>query len=452
MQGKEKIMKEVLYCFFAYLSDLIKIWMVLWGIMSFKFTKKYKSYVIFTGLQCIIIYASAIYYNKNLDSTAILWTAMLIIFTSLYFEGKFFKKLIYIILAYTFVLFIDACLIVVIALFTDKNGNDYVKEFINIFFYSALNITIIAFFILIKRFFFKSINQVCISKRIFVLLFAGVLTGVMILAAFSTQKNADMPLTGRKLVIIVTIIAIVAYNIACIMMIIITESRDNYRTLSIISQNIIESQQQYYSLVNEKQQEMRSIRHEMRNHLSCIYGLYQSEKTNEMEQYLKGLIDTSFDAETLLDTGNDIVNAILNDAQSKCRKDNIVFRLEGTFPHPLYLSTMDLCAIFANTVSNAVEAIQRIEDRNWEKTEFIDIHIRSFKEDLYVEIINPMDRNIKIDVKNLTTSKRNKEEHGYGVKNIIHSVNKYQGIVDYKIINEKMILEMELKNIPEIIK
>ena len=37
--------------------------------------------------------------------------------------------------------------------------------------------------------------------------------------------------------------------------------------------------------------------------------------------------------EDLFDTGNDIVNAILNDAQSKYKSQRIFLRLTGGFPH-----------------------------------------------------------------------------------------------------------------------
>lgn len=443
-------MKDVLYCFFVYLMDFLKMWMVLWGIMNFKLTRNYKEYILVTVPQVIFIFISAFYYEKNPDISANIWSIMVIIFTGLYFEGKFIKKLIYSLLAYSLIVFLDACLMFGASLFTDQAGLEFLNESISIYIYSGFNIITLLIIVIIKKFRPHSKTPIHISKRIIMLLFAGALTGVMILAALVAQSNDNMPLNGKRLVVLVTIIAIVAYNITCIMMIVITESRDNYRTISIVSQNIIESQQQYYSLVNEKQQEMRSIRHEMRNHLSCIYGLSQSKKADEMEQYLKELIDTSYNSETLFDTGNDIVNAILNDAQSRCKSDNIILRLQGGFPHSLHISAMDLCAIFANVISNAVEAIQRM-DRSLETSEFVDIQIRSFKEDLYIDVVNPIGNN-SVNVKNLTTSKSNKEAHGYGVKNMMRSVDKYQGSVNYKIKDQKMILEIELKNVPEGIK
>ena len=53
----------------------------------------------------------------------------------------------------------------------------------------------------------------------------------------------------------------------------------------------------------------------MRNHIFCISSLYNQNKKTELEKYLNELIEQTKMLPELFDTGNDIVNAILNDAQ-----------------------------------------------------------------------------------------------------------------------------------------
>ncbi|HWT74593.1 MAG TPA: GHKL domain-containing protein [Mobilitalea sp.] len=273
----------------------------------------------------------------------------------------------------------------------------------------------------------------------------GALTGTIILATLLTKSHDAKSENIRKIIVVITIIAILSYIVACIMMIIITESRNSYKSLSVISQNIIESQQKYYLLVNEKQQELRSIRNDMKNHLSCIHGLYNVNKLSEMENYIKQLINSTDKSEMLFNTGNDIVNAILNDVQSKCIKDNIIIRLDGGFPNDLYVSPMDLCVIFANIVSNAVEAIQRM-DRESDFIQYIDIKIKRFNDELFIDAKNPVGENIDVNISKLVTTKKNKDIHGFGVKNIIQRVEKYNGMVNFRCINNEFIVEIIMKN------
>jgi signal transduction histidine kinase len=291
----------------------------------------------------------------------------------------------------------------------------------------------------------KSKVQVHISKRIYALLFAGAGTGILILTALLIRSNDAVTDNARKAMIIVTIIVVISYCAACLMMIIIMESRDNYKALSLINQSVIESQQKYYILVNDKQQEIHSIRHEMKNHLACINGLYKSNKLQEMEEYIKLLIDAADTSAELFDTGNDIVNAILNDAQSKYRKDRIMIRLEGGFPAELKIAPMDLCVIFANLVTNAVEAILRME-RNQDDISYIDVKIRSFKDDLYIDMSNPVGKKVGTQNGKFITTKKDKNLHGFGVENIKQRVEKYQGTSNFTCENNLFYVEILMKN------
>jgi sensor histidine kinase regulating citrate/malate metabolism len=183
----------------------------------------------------------------------------------------------------------------------------------------------------------------------------------------------------------------------------------------------------------------------MKNHLACIRSLYQADKLSEMECYINELVETSNIQIDLFDTGNDIVNAILNDAQSRFRKDNIKIRLEGGFPQELYVTPMDLCVIFANLISNAVEAVQGMENVQ-NSIRYIDVKISSYKNDLYIDVKNPTDKNIRLSGGSLITTKKDKTLHGFGIKNVIQRVEKYRGTYHFKLENNQFYVEIIMKN------
>jgi hypothetical protein len=421
------------------LTDLFKVWIVLWGILNFTPVKKKKTYIIAVIIQCFVLFIAGFFYIDYPELVTMSWMVMIVIVFCFLFEGKLIKKMAYLLLAYLLVQFLDACLAGVFSLFAIQTDNMFMYSLSNI-----INLIILGIYVAFSKIKWKaSIHN--ISKRIYALLFAGAGTGILLISILCVKSNSQTTEAARRIMVLVTIIVSISYCIACLMMIFITESRDNYKALSLVSQNIIESQQQYYSLINEKQQEIRSIRHEMKNHLACIYGLYQSDKLLEMEQYIRQLIQASDLSADLFDTGNDIVNAILNDAQSRCRKDHIVIHLEGGFPEQLYIAPMDLCVIVANIISNAVEAIQRME-RNDKDMYHIDLKISSFKDDLYIDVNNPC--NITADTlnKSLITSKKDKKLHGFGIKNVIQKVEKYQGTFHYRIDDNIFSVEIAMKN------
>lgn len=438
-------MVDIILMIYTYFTEYIKLWLVLWGIMNIPAVKKKSVYALVFLVQTAFLIFSSIQYTTNRDFAIVINTIAVVFAVCFIFEGNFFKKFAYSLLAYVMTLVLDSCVVGILSLNIDKTGLEIINSSIPKIVTDAFNVITIGIAVLIRKFGKKAKTAIRISRRVYALLFAGAGTGFFTLAALLVNSNEKTTDQARKAMIVVTVVVVITYLAACFMIIIITDSRDNYKALSLISQNIIESQQQYYSLVNEKQQEMRGIRHEIRNHLSCIHGLYTANKLEEMDRYLQQLIEESSTPEVLFETGNDIVNAILNDAQSRYRKERIELRLEGGFPGNLKIAPMDLCVIFANVVNNAIEAILR-KDRNEDEISYIDIWIRSFKEDLYIDISNPIGNHPEILNGRLMTSKQDKSLHGFGIKNVIQRVEKYGGTFQYQLNNNQFTVEIHLIN------
>ncbi len=433
---------DVLYSF---ATEYMKILLFLWGIMNIPFIKNKKALCFILLGQTIIIFVTSLFRDEYPDEMMFFRALLVMISVGLILQGKFFQKLAYSMLLYIFILFLDLCYVGLFSLIIDMTGAEVTDSSIVNYAIDIIDLTLISLIIFLRRRKKISNTQIHISKQIYSLLFAGIATGLITLASLLVRSNDATTEVARKAMVIVSIIVVICYIGVCLMIVIVAESRDNYKALSLINQNIIESQQQYYVLVNEKQQEMRGIRHEMKNHLSCIYALYQANRLEEMEQYLNQMVETSDNTGILFDTGNDIVNAILNDAQSKHKKDNIAINLKGSFPEKLYISAMDLCVIFANLVSNAIEAIIRM-DRESDIMSDIDIKISSYKDDLYIEVTNPMEGKLEYHNGRFLTLKRDKNLHGFGIKNIIQRVEKYQGTASFKSDNDRFFVDIYMKN------
>lgn len=436
-------MTDIIHVFSTSLPQMVKLWLVLWGLMNFTPVKKKYVYSLSGISVSVLLVILGIYRRYYWDLVTSLCLILVLVAVCFLFDENIFKKIIYSLLVYTFILFLDTCIIGIgsaLDCYPDKNSRFYE---LGVFLYSMIGLVLLAVLVWLKR---KKIGEalpIRVTKRIYALMFTGACTGILFIIAIMASLNSRISDMGRRTMLVITIILFISYFAACLMIIIITESRDNYKALSLINQRVIESQQQYYTLVNEKQKEIRSIRHEMKNHLACIHGLYQTDKLPEMEQYISQLIEAYDISNDLFDTGNDIVNAILNDAQSRNRKKGIILRVEGGFPEELHIASMDLCVIFANMVSNAVEAIERLEKKD---NSFIDIRISSYKDELYIDVHNPVGNSIEIFEGRLMTSKKDKNLHGFGVKNIIQRVKKYQGTYEYKIENDYFTVEIYMKN------
>lgn len=431
-------MADIMYVSYTYLTDFVKLAMVLVGIFNMPIIRNKRVYLILAASQLSFLIIGGVFYYYYPDVVIGCNSLVVMIMICFLVEDKFYKKLARSFLSYAVIIFLDASLVAVMSMlnsYSDTRLEHYITNFVNVIF--------IGFVVLIKRRKYTSF-KLNFTKRIYAMLFAGTGTGILIITSLLIESNDNISNAARRFVLFVSIILVAFYCYICLKFSYITESRDNYKELSRISETIIESQQQYYTLVNEKQQEIRSLRHEMKNHIACINSLYQLNRIQEMEAYMGELIQLSTKTGELFDTGNDIVNAILNDVQSKYKKENISLRVEGGFPKDIIITPMDLSVIFANLISNAVEAIQRMKSR--EGICYIDIRITSYKSDLYIDVKNPCENNLIIENGTMVTSKKDRTRHGFGVNNVIHKVEKYHGSYCFKQENNEFIVEIFIEN------
>ena len=84
-------------------------------------------------------------------------------------------------------------------------------------------------------------------------------------------------------------------------------------------------------------------------------------------------------------------------------------------------SDFDLNMLLSNLMDNALEAIEKTEER------VLTIRIKYIKRMLYISVYNSYDGNVKKEGNRLLTTKAKKEEHGIGMTCIRSIVDKYQG-------------------------
>ena len=101
-------------------------------------------------------------------------------------------------------------------------------------------------------------------------------------------------------------------------------------------------------------QTMRGWRHDYHNHIQTLLALSGNEaKTRE---YLLKLNDDLTQVDTVLKTGNVMVDAILNSKLSLIRSKEIRVNAKAVVPTELNVSEIDLCVIIGNLLDNAMEA------------------------------------------------------------------------------------------------
>jgi len=194
----------------------------------------------------------------------------------------------------------------------------------------------------------------------------------------------------------------------------------------------------HYTEVENIYKQMRGWRHDYHNHIQVMKAHLELEKFELMERYLNDLDEDLTNIDTVLKTGNIMLDAILNTKLSMAINRGINIKAKATVPKNLQISDIDLSVIIGNLMDNAMEAAIKMENP---EDRFIRVYIREMKEQLYISITNSTGGEVKKVGLGYVTTKLGKN-HGFGLKRVDSIVAKYKGFINRQ--NEQGVFATEV--------
>lgn len=186
----------------------------------------------------------------------------------------------------------------------------------------------------------------------------------------------------------------------------------------------LDAQRQELLRVNQKMEQGRIYRHDMRHHLSILHDLAESEKTEDIQEYISSLDARISDLEKEGYCDNTAVNAVLSAYIGKAKQEDVHIEAKVDIPKELPIDAFDICTILANALDNAVAACRSSREERWIYI-FSTLHENG---NFSVDIKNPYETPIKFGKDGFPVSCKG-EEHGIGIKSIDAIVRKYNGIL-----------------------
>ena len=137
---------------------------------------------------------------------------------------------------------------------------------------------------------------------------------------------------------------------------------------------------------------MRGWRHDYRNHIQVMKVYLEEGETEKLGKYLEDLQLDLNSVDTVVKTGNTMIDAILNSKLSLAYKRDIDVSVKAVVPKNLGIPDIDLCVIIGNLLDNAMEACvkTRQDSRPWMR-----IFIGILKGQLYISVSNSMSGELK---------------------------------------------------------
>ena len=186
--------------------------------------------------------------------------------------------------------------------------------------------------------------------------------------------------------------------------------------------------------VEELYREIRSLKHDMGNHIMVMQKL----NGKEQEQYARSLQEQYTAAAEGIKSGNPVTDVILLERSREAKAKGIAFDCCFLYPAGRKVDAFDLSIILNNALANAIEATDkgyiRITSSLRENVYMIEIE-NSF----YHKIV--MDRESQLPV----STKEDKVFHGFGLRNIRRVAQKYHGDMEVEITGQVFRLSVMLQ-------
>ncbi len=203
----------------------------------------------------------------------------------------------------------------------------------------------------------------------------------------------------------------------------------------------MEINRKYYEAMEQQHTEIRRLKHDLANHMQVLSALPKQER----DSYIKNLAEHTAAMHSLSYCGDSTVNAVLSVKKPLIEQHGIHMELSLDIPQELPFDKTDICALYANALDNAVEACMKLEPEK----RFITVKSKARKGLFCLEISNPAPENsgapinqaiydgLEYDtyVNIIPTSKKDKTNHGFGLKSIRETVVRYHGNMELKTVN-----------------
>lgn len=205
-----------------------------------------------------------------------------------------------------------------------------------------------------------------------------------------------------------------------------------------LMQNKLDMQYKYYLSIQESHMKVKKLYHDINNHICCIDNL--KNNNIEVDEYISNLNDEIKEFKCIYNTGNMILDIIINEKSKVCTNKGINFTCDINFSKIDFIKPIDVSSIFDNTLDNAIEACDKIIDEDIDK--YIRIKGTIIKSFFIIKCENSKVNSIKIHKDLLLTDKIDKFMHGIGIQSVKSSLEKYNGEILFEDEKNKFMINI----------
>lgn len=194
--------------------------------------------------------------------------------------------------------------------------------------------------------------------------------------------------------------------------------RNDLKDLNRTNEELIASQTKFFEAQAKADDEIRSMRHDMKNNIQVLSLLLENGDYDEMRKYLEEMGENLSSADISAHTGDTIADAIIADKKARAKEAGSDIKVSGKVL-PGKISPVNMCKILGNLLDNAVEAVSDPAIKELpEEVRVIELQFKKTDNFFMISVANPCSKSPVIEDGRIVTSKADRKSHGFGLHNV----------------------------------
>ena len=233
------------------------------------------------------------------------------------------------------------------------------------------------------------------------------------------------------------LISIVAILVVIVMFQNWKEMQEEQRGQELVL-NQISDMKKHIEEVEKLYRDIRSMRHDMGNHIQTLEHLVAHNNMDDATEYLEHLKNEWDEVSPEIKTGSPVIDVILMEKLREAKERQIRFLSDFHYPHNTKLNAFDLSVIMNNALNNCMENVSGDDPY---------ISISSFRKNsiFMITIKNSFGGQLNFGDSDLPETTKSGREHGMGLNNIRRVARMYMGDISLEQGNEEVILSIMMQ-------
>lgn len=182
----------------------------------------------------------------------------------------------------------------------------------------------------------------------------------------------------------------------------------------------LEEEEKNIKRIKELYEHSNIIRHDIKHYAVMMKTFLLEKNYSELESMVDMMSGGEIIEPSIFYTDDALLNAVLNDKIAICKKNNVEIQVMISCRIPQCIIT-NVCVVLSNLLDNAIEAEKK------EENGYIKVHICNNGNMLNISVNNKISNSVLEKNPELATMKKNKKEHGFGIKSINKRVRDMDG-------------------------